>query len=720
MRSILAFLLAACFAMAAVPGAAQPYATSEHLQSGAAARIRVLSSRNSLVTGGDALVEIEAPGQIAITLNGQPIDGAFRQTGQAGVRMGLVTGLRLGDNLLAVARAGAAPARLTLTNWPLQGPVISGPKETPFICMTDRFELPATGGTLGPALNADCEVATRVDYVYRRRQGGFRPLPTGQVPADLAEIVDRAGGRHAYIVRIETGVVNRAVYQIAMLHDPRGPAPTPFTPSRIWNRGLVFMFGGGCPGGMYQQGGTTGGVLDDQVLGRGYAMASSSLNVFGNNCDDLLASETMMMVKERFIERYGPVAHTIGFGCSGGSYQAWQIADNYPGLLDGVVAGCSFPEVGNAAVKTHAFGARLLYGYYRERASVPWTEEQITAVSGLPTFSSFRSEGERQDRIDPKTCPSVLPKDLTYDAKDRPAGARCSIYDHGRNVYGRDPTTGFARRPLDNVGVQYGLLAFRAGIISKAQFIDVNRRIGGVDIDAKFTEARTEGDVQAIRQAYRSGRVLSGGGGLAVTPLVDYRAYTDLERGDQHHRFHSLSIRDRLAAANGRTDNLAMLTEGPKYGLFTLNSPVLARGFDGMGVWLNAIQADRSARPMAQKIAIARPATLGDACFTDDGGRIAEPQTANPASACAKLYPVNGDPYIQAGGPLANNILKCALKPLNPADYPTPFTPEEWSEMQVAFPTGVCDYTRPGIGQERLAGVWLSFGPAGAPGSPRR
>lgn len=40
------------------------------------------------------------------------------------------------------------------------------------------------------------------------------------------------------------------------------------------------------------------------------------------------------------------------------------------------------------------------------------------------------------------------------------------------NVYGRDPATGFARRPFDNVGVQYGLAAFNAGAIPFEQFAD--------------------------------------------------------------------------------------------------------------------------------------------------------------------------------------------------------------------------------------------------------
>jgi hypothetical protein len=62
----------------------------------------------------------------------------------------------------------------------------------------------------------------------------------------------------------------------------------------------------------------TGGVEDNMMLRQGYAVASASLNVFGNNCNDLLASETMMMVKERFIEGYGAPEFTIGWGCSGG------------------------------------------------------------------------------------------------------------------------------------------------------------------------------------------------------------------------------------------------------------------------------------------------------------------------------------------------------------------------------------------------------------------
>ena len=110
---------------------------------------------------------------------------------------------------------------------------------------------------------------------------------------------------------METGTINRAIYQIAMLHDPaRDATPDFMTRPAGWNGRLIYTFGGGCTAGWYRQGATTGGVDDDVMLRRGYAVASASLNTFGNNCAELLAAETMMMVKEHFIEAYGaPEVH---------------------------------------------------------------------------------------------------------------------------------------------------------------------------------------------------------------------------------------------------------------------------------------------------------------------------------------------------------------------------------------------------------------------------
>ena len=51
-----------------------------------------------------------------------------------------------------------------------------------------------------------------------------------------------------------------------------------------------------------------------------------------------------MMVKERFIETVGVPVHTIGSGGSGGAMAQYVIAQNYPGLLDGIIPSATFPD----------------------------------------------------------------------------------------------------------------------------------------------------------------------------------------------------------------------------------------------------------------------------------------------------------------------------------------------------------------------------------------
>jgi hypothetical protein len=114
-------------------------------------------------------------------------------------------------------------------------------------------------------------------------------------------------------------VINRAIYEIAFLHVPGQPLPDPWTRTAGWNGRLVYSFGGGCSAGYRQGGGAS--ALSDVTLAAGYASAASSLNVFGNNCDDVISAETLMMVKEHFVEQFGSPVHTIGTGGSGGSMQ---------------------------------------------------------------------------------------------------------------------------------------------------------------------------------------------------------------------------------------------------------------------------------------------------------------------------------------------------------------------------------------------------------------
>ena len=316
--------------------------------------IATVSARPDFVSGGDVLVRIRVPRAVPldeprVLLNGTDVTGLFHRDAPDHGLTGLVTGLALGRNTLSVG-AGRAErsaenggAELAVVNHPIVGPVFAGPHEQPFICETEQFEL-QSGEMLGTPLDADCSIERRVYYYYRSTDGGaLKPLPASSRPPDLAEVTILGGATVPYIVRIETGTINRGIYQMSMLHDPRsGPSPDPWTASPGWNRRLIYGHGGGCVTGWYRQGARTGGVVDDVMLRQGYAVASSSLNVFGNNCSELLAAETMMMVKERFIEAYGAPAFTIGWGCSGGSYQQLQTADNYPGLLDGIIHAARF------------------------------------------------------------------------------------------------------------------------------------------------------------------------------------------------------------------------------------------------------------------------------------------------------------------------------------------------------------------------------------------
>jgi Tannase-like family of unknown function (DUF6351) len=67
-----------------------------------------------------------------------------------------------------------------------------------------------------------------------------------------------------------------------------------------------------------------------------------------------------------------------------------------------------------------------------------------------------------------------------------------------------------------------------------------------------------------------------------------------------------------------------------------------------------------------------------------------------------------------AGGPLANNILKCQLKAIDPNDYKVPFTDAQKARLSEMFSKGVCDWSKPGVEQQPPVATWQSHMP-GAP-----
>jgi hypothetical protein len=724
MRLASAIALALLLAFASI-------ATAQGLQ------LRVVSNpRPEFVSGGDVLVSVALPSgtqasAVRLTLNGSDVSSALRPDTTGRTLMAVVKGLNDGSNAL-VATAAKATAKLTVINHPTAGPVISGPHEAPFICETEKFTL-MSGGVAGKPADADCSIATRVDYVYkstaptaptgrgRGSENTFKPLPDPKtVPSDVAMITTSLGVQAPFIVRVETGTVNRGVYEIAMLFNPaKDSQPDFMTKPSGWNDRLIYTFGGGCAGGWYKQGTGTGGVDDEVMLQQGYAVASNSLNVFGNDCSELLAIETMMMTKEHFIEAYGAPKWTVGFGGSGATYQQHQIGDGYPGLLDGLIVQRSFPdmEFGTVAMISDA---RLLANYFDKLAgSLAFTDEEERQIAGLGQIATLKTNSLNPGRITVGEYCS-LPESMRYDPAKNPTGARCDVYDHAVNVWGRDPKTGFARRPLDNVGIQYGLGALSAGTITKEQFLDLNAKIGGYDNDGRIVPTRAVADLAAVRTAYRMGRLTWGGGGLAATPILDYRAYLDdVQGGNIHLRYHSFSLRERLQKANGYTDNQVMLTDDRRWG-DSLKAPVLRQGLAQMDQWLTKIAGDTSKDSKLVKLRRAKPADFVDACWTRDEHpqRIVERQMPN-SGKCNELYPANSFPRGVAGSSLAADIIKCQLKPVAASDYKVMFTPDELTRLKQIFPTGVCDWSKPGVEQQPMTGTWQAI-PATPAGNSTR
>ena len=682
----------------------------------------VSSSTPTLVSGGDALVKIKSdlPGgvNLRVLLNNQDVSSAFKKDPEDGKMVGLITGMALGNNTVVangVHENGSivkASAPLTVTNYPITGPMISGPHQKPYICTTANYSLP-DGTKLGNPLDANCSVQTRVHYVYRTTDTKafvYLKDPTTR-PANLASVTNNLGKKVNYIVRVETGTINRAIYQSAILHDPVVDLPpSPTSPPAGWNKKIIYPLGGGCQGGWYTQGTSTVATLDDSFLTAGYGVLTATLNTFGTNCSDLLSSETILMVKERFIENYGVPKFTIGTGSSGGSYQSNQTADNYPGTFDGIVTTNSFPDVTTGMVSLG--DTRLLDIYFNTTRPNEYSVAQQKAISGflevktIAFLSGRTGNAGSAQRMDPRQAfPTEVPVGLRYDPVANPTGARGSVYDHTVNVYGRIPGTpgaGFAQRPLDNVGVQYGLKAFNDGVITLDQFIDLNSKIGGFDIDLNQIPTRTEAYLDATRRAYQGGRILNGGNGLASTPIITRMSSGDTAvDGNIHLRFWSHSIRARLLKANGNVDNHVIVGD-------LAPIPLLIEQMDR---WLSSIVADTSTSTKAQKVVKNKPADAVDACWTTTGEKIIETQTLNGSGKCNALFPVGTSSYLVAGAPIALDVIKCQLKPVTPSDYKVTLSAADLTRLNQTFTKGVCDWTKPGVEQVKAV-TWASFGPS--------
>ena len=698
--------------------------------------IRTISTRPDLISGGDVLVQVTVPAtltaeKLLVSVDRRDVSGEFKLSPHPNTFLGLLKDLPVGKSEIEAGVKGQKPAvTLAISNHPLSGPVMGGPHQTPFICETQAFGF-------GQPLDADCGVGTRVEYFYRSNAAPTGPsnvavqpgadVPQAQQqqpnpfkpynanaprPADLAMTTTLEGKTVPYIVRREMGTINRAVYAIAFLHEPGTPLPTPWAQTGSgWNGRLIYSFGPGCQAG-YHQGRNLGGLagnrsfleetqFGDYGIAKGYALASSSLNSFGTNCADVISVETMMMVKEHFTEQFGAPRWTIGSGRSGGSMQQHLIANNYPGLLDGLIPTAAFADT--ITFMNHLFDCELLDHAFMTSTRM-WTDEQKAAVAGEANWQYCMKNGTAYPLLRVNNCDRMaVPADLVYDPRSNPKGARCTYQDNLVNVFGRDPKTGFARRPFDNVGIQYGLKAFNEGKITFEQFVDLNTRIGGHDIDGNVVASRTVADPDALRIAYQSGRVNDTSKGMAMVPMIDVRPYTE-GTGDVHDTVNSHITRARLVAANGTSGNQVLHTYEPG----TPIQRVQAANLDEMEQWVANIARDNApAKNQLERVIRNKPAGVTDACYTKGG------QTITDMQRCAQMFQVYSNPRLNAGLPMGATTLKCELKSIDRKDYAQPLTDAQLAALKGAFPSGVCDFTRKGV-SVRAPDTWLTYGDGGS------
>jgi hypothetical protein len=239
----------------------------------------------------------------------------------------------------------------------------------------------------------------------------------------------------------------------------------------------------------------------------------------------------------------------------------------------------------------------------------------------------------------------------------------------------------------------------------------VNEQAGGLDEDANLTDARTSADPEALEIAYRAG-IVSDAKHLAKVPILDLRGY---DESGIHHSWRSYALRERLDAANGNHDNHIMWRQGLALALPS-SFPLPTDALRVMDEWITKIKADDSGDPIEDVIVANKPDDAVDLCFlTGDTTLSTKITDMEKCDADARLVP-HSSPRQVAGGPVAENILKCQLKPVDPADYEGKLSEAQIARLKALFKDGVCDYSKPGVGQtEAESPLNFSSGPGGIP-----
>ncbi|MDF1597022.1 MAG: DUF6351 family protein [Acidimicrobiia bacterium] len=746
---MLVLIVVGAMVLAVLPASAAPKADRNRSYA-----IEVLSSPADLVSGGDARLSVRVPpgnlDRARIRLNGEDVTDDFQVVPGTSTLEGVVDGLVVGENLVQVlpnSRARGAASSLTLTNYPISGPMFSGPQQEPFLCSDDGDRANAE---LGPAIDENCATETVVSFKYMKTGGGWGDYDPVSPPSDVATTTTMDGETVDYIVRWERGTINRFIYSIAVL-SPEGQDAEPDLSA--WNGKLIYYFQGGVAIGHYQGDPSGSRMLYDYGLGKGYAVVYSTGTKTGTHYNLELGGETAIMVKDRFVSAYANPVYTVGVGGSGGGIQQYVYAQNHPGLIDAAIPQYSYPDMVTQTI--HVGDCELLerwIDFELFSGDVTWADwehrswlEGLNASNsvsngfisvmppGYPAGSSECIEGWRglsPLALNPHfgTAPGISPSDQ--------ASTEWTHFADLINIYGY-AADDYAASTWDNVGVQYGLQALVDGNITPGQFLDLNANAGSwknepemvqegcpfigalcslvdptvsppfpgvwpdqIDVwsarnmalspDGGLTPApRKEADPGAIASAFSSGMVNVG---AIEIPMIDWRNYLEREL-NMHNSHQSFASRQRLLNHDGDASNQVIWFTDD--GVFD-QTPM---AFEVIDEWMANIAADPKRR-----VAVNKPAAAVDSCFDSSGNLIYAGDDAwsgildgGAQGTCTAQFPIFSTSRIVAGAPITGDVFKCELQSIESAIASgiygswTPNTAEV-AQLNAIFPTGVCDY----------------------------
>ena len=596
----------------------------------------------------------------------------------------------------------------------------------------------------------DCMFPTQVSYLYNRKNTRYF-FPLSEANGDIAkitlgtEIVD-------FIVRLETGTINRFIYAIAAIKGPLENVTLNKTlhlpdPS-YWNKRLIYQFRGGVGIGKYQGNFKPNKILNTRYdqLAQGYAVAHSTGNETGNHYNIRLAEDTARRVKQQFISLYGEPLYTVGVGGSGGAVQQYLIAQNSKDILDAILPLYSYPDMVTQII--YALDCELLE-YYMDVSDSDNQLWQLASnrekIIGLHASNDIEQEylfvrrmalfltGNFQKPYQGSTeCTAAwrgltpLINNPTYHNRESEYAdlvyefSNWTHWDDLKLFYGTD-NMGYANSIWDNVGVQYGLAALKSGFISPQQFLHLNQYIGGWKSQSEHNPENllrtAEGKIffstslwshhnmthynltdnsvaprtKGNKQAIEA--IINSGHvflGRINIPVIDIRHYLEDEL-DMHHISASLSTRARIKQAGGIAGNQPIWVSHKEY------DPT-HYAFEIIDKWMYNIRNN-----LFLSVAENRPPEAVDTCFENKGGVIAFGNLVwdgkwndRKQGLCTGVYPAYMTSRMIAGEDIKGNIFKCftisITEALDKGLY-QPIDMNRWKqELERIFSDGVCDY----------------------------